>query len=58
MELTMHCERCFQTTLSPANQPATLRDRLDALHSSAQERDAEVIDLSSTLVRPQRGRNI
>jgi hypothetical protein len=37
---------------------ATLRDRLDALHSSAQERDAEVIDLSSTLVRPQRGRNM
>jgi hypothetical protein len=28
------------------------------LHSSAQERDAEVIDLSSTLVRPQRGGNI
>jgi integrase len=37
---------------------ATLRDRLDALHSSAQERDAKVIDLSSTLVRPQRGRNV
>jgi integrase len=37
---------------------ATLRDRLDALHSSAQERDAEVIDLSSTLVRPQHGRNM
>jgi hypothetical protein len=37
---------------------ATLRDRLDALHSSAQERDAEVIDLSSTLVRPQRGGNM
>jgi integrase len=37
---------------------ATLRDRLDALHSSAQERDAEVIDLSSTLVQPQRGRNV
>jgi integrase len=33
---------------------ATLRDRLDALHSSAQERDAEVIDLSATVVRPQR----
>jgi hypothetical protein len=32
---------------------ATLRDRLDALHSSAQERDAEVIDLSATVVRPQ-----
>jgi integrase len=37
---------------------ATLRDRLDALHSSAQERDAEVIDLSSTLVPPHRGRNV
>ena len=37
---------------------ATLRDRLDALHSSAQERDAEVIDLSSTLARPQHGRNM
>jgi integrase len=37
---------------------ATLRDRLDAMHSSAQERDAEVIDLSSTLVRPQRDRNV
>ena len=37
---------------------ATLRDRLDALHSSAQERDAEVIDLSSTLVQPQRSRNV
>jgi integrase len=34
---------------------ATLRDRLDALHLSAQERDAEVIDLSATVVRPQRG---
>jgi integrase len=30
---------------------ATLRDRLDALHSSAQERDAEVIDLPSTARR-------
>jgi hypothetical protein len=28
-----------------------LRDRLDALHSSAQERDAEVIDLPSTARR-------
>lgn len=37
---------------------ATLRDRLDALHASAQERDAEVIELSSTLVRPQRGRSV
>ena len=37
---------------------ATLRDRLDAMHSSTQERDAEVIDLSSTLVRPQRDRNV
>jgi hypothetical protein len=27
------------------------------MHSSTQDRDAEVIDLSSTLVRPQRGRN-
>jgi integrase len=30
---------------------ATLRDRLDARHSSAQERDAEVIDLPSTARR-------
>ena len=37
---------------------ATLRDRLDALHSSVQVRDAEVIDLSTTVVRPQRGRNM
>jgi hypothetical protein len=37
---------------------ATLRDRLDALHSSAQERDAEVIELSSTLMRPQQGPNV
>ena len=37
---------------------ATLRDRLDALHSSAQERDAEVIELSSTLARPQEGRTM
>jgi hypothetical protein len=28
------------------------------MHSSTQERDAEVIDLSSTLVRPQRDRNV
>jgi hypothetical protein len=37
---------------------ATLHDRLDALHASAQERDAEVIELSSTLVRPQRGHSV
>lgn len=37
---------------------AALRDRLGALHSSAQERDAEVIELPSALVRPQRGRNM
>ena len=37
---------------------ATLRDRLDALHESVQVRDAEVIDLSTTVVRPQRGRNM
>jgi hypothetical protein len=37
---------------------ATLRDRLDVLNSSAQERDAEVIDLSSTTRRQQRGRNL
>ena len=37
---------------------ATLRDRLDAFHSSAQERHAEVIDLSSTLARPQHGRSM
>jgi len=37
---------------------ATLRDRLDALHSSAQERDAEVIDLSAAVVRPQHGRKM
>ena len=37
---------------------ATLRDRLDALHSSVQVRDAEVIDLSTTVVRPQRGRDM
>jgi len=36
---------------------ATLRDRLDDLHSSAQERDAEVINLPSKVGRPQRGRN-
>jgi len=36
---------------------ATLGDRLDAMHSSAQERDAEVIDLPSTARRQQRGRN-
>jgi hypothetical protein len=34
---------------------ATLRDRLDALHSSDQERDAEVISLPSKVARPQRG---
>jgi hypothetical protein len=28
------------------------------MHSSTQERDAEVIDLSSTLARPQRDRNV
>jgi hypothetical protein len=28
------------------------------MHSSTQERHAEVIDLSSTLVRPQRDRNV
>jgi hypothetical protein len=52
---------------APAQQPggaprglwyATLRDRLDVLHSSAQERDAKVIDLSSTTRRQQRGRNL
>jgi len=37
---------------------ATLRDRLDALHSSAQERDAEAIDLSATVARPQRNHSM
>ena len=36
---------------------AMLRDRLDAMHSSTQERDAEVIDLPSKVGQPQRGRN-
>jgi hypothetical protein len=35
---------------------ATLRDRLDDLHSSAQEPEAEVIDLPAKVGRPQRGR--
>ena len=37
---------------------ATLRDRLDALHSSVQVRDAEVIDLSTTVGRRRWGRNM
>ena len=37
---------------------ATLRHRLDALHESVQVRDAEVIDLSTTVGRRRWGRNM